>query len=183
MMRRPPPAGGFSLIELLVVIVIVGMMAATALLSIGALRGEDPVEKEARRLTALLGLVSEEALVEGREYGILFELDGYRFLAWDPDSRLWATPEGDQLLRPRTFTPGVNPALAVEGREVELRDPERRERGVEQRDEIVPQVGIFASGELTPFELLLAEESVTEAWMLRGLANGEVELLPPEEIR
>lgn len=183
MMRRPPPSGGFSLIELLVVIVIIGMMAATALLSIGALRGEDPVEKEARRLSALLGLVAEEALVEGREFGIQFDLYGYRFLAWDPDTRLWAVPEGDQLLRPRAFPAGVTPALAVEGRDVELQDPARRASGREQRDEIVPQVGIFASGELTPFELLLAEESVTEAWLLRGLPNGDVELLPPEQIR
>lgn len=181
--RGAPPrrAAGFSLIEILVVVVILAVMATAAMLSMGALRTESPLEEEMRRLQALMTLVSEEALVEGRDFGLEVGLEGYRFLAWDPDRRLWLVPEQDTLLKPRELPDGTVPALVVEGREVDLAREARRDR--ERRDEIVPQVGIFSSGEFTPFELWLREEFESEAWLLRGEVNGTLELLAPERDR
>jgi len=45
----------------------------------------------------------------------------------------------------------------------------------------VPHVAVFSSGEFTPFELFLVTGSVRDAWTLRGLMHGELELLPPED--
>lgn len=172
---------GFSLIELLVVVVIIGMVAAAAVLSIGALRNDDPIEIEARRLTALMELVSEEALVQGRDFGVEFYVDGYRFLAWDPDSRLWSVVADEALMRRRQLPDGLRIALAVEGREVVVREEERlRNR---REDQVVPQVGIFSSGELTPFEIFFVRELVADAWLLRGRLQGSLELVAPEDRR
>ena len=44
---------GFTLIELLVVIVILSVIAATAVLSIGALGTDEEIDRESRRLAAL----------------------------------------------------------------------------------------------------------------------------------
>jgi general secretion pathway protein H len=170
---------GFSLIELLVVVVILGLVAAAAVLSIGALRNDDPIEIEARRLTALMELVSEEALVQGRDFGVEFFVDGYRFLAWDPDSRLWSVVADEALMRRRQLPDGLRIALAVEGREVVVGEEERlRNR---REDEVVPQVGIFSSGELTPFEIFFVRELVANAWLVRGRLQGSLELLAPED--
>ncbi len=177
----PPRDAGFSLIELLVVIVILAIVAAMALLSMGALRSDDPVETEARRLTALVQLVAEEALIQGRDFGLEFFADGYRFLAWDPDERLWSVVDDEAALRRRTLPDGVRVALAVDGREVLIDDEERRRN--RRADEIVPQVAIFSSGELTPFELFLVTGFVADAWMLRGLMRGDLELVAPEDRR
>lgn len=173
-------AAGFSLIELLVVIVILAIMSSMVLLSMGTLRSDDEAETEAQRLTALLEFLSEEALVQARDYGVEFFRDGYRFLAWDPDSRLWSVLEEDEILRTRKLPAGLELALAVDGREVVVGPEERyRER---PQDELVPHVAVFSSGEFTPFELFLVAERVTDAWVLRGNMRGELELTSPESL-
>ncbi len=170
---------GFSLLELLVVVVIVGIMAGVAVFSIGAIGQETPAETEARRLTALMQLVSEEALVQGRDFGLEIFSDGYRFLSWDPDSRLWVVPAGDELLRARSFPEDLQVGLVVEGQEVALfEEGGRRE---DRQDQVAPQVAISAGGEFTPFELYLAEAFEPSAWLLTGEADGSLELVEPGE--
>jgi general secretion pathway protein H len=171
-------ASGFSLIELLVVIVILAIMVGMVVISMGTLRSEDTTETEARRLTALLALLAEEALIQGRDYGVEFFADGYRFLSWDPDTRLWSVVADEALLRRRELPPELRVVLAVDGREVVVND-EARGRNRRQ-DEIVPQVAVFSSGELTPFELFLVTDFVADAWVLRGRIRGDLELIPPE---
>jgi general secretion pathway protein H len=173
--------GGFSLIELLVVIVILGIMVGMAVLSMGLLRGTDHAETEARRLTALLALVGEEALVQGRDFGVEFFEDGYRFLSWDADTGLWTEVTDEAALRRRTLPPELSIALAVDGREVIVQSDERR--GTRKPDEIAPQVAIFSSGELTPFELFLVTGFVADAWVLRGRMRGDLELVAPAAVR
>jgi general secretion pathway protein H len=173
------PAAGFSLIELLVVIVVLAIAAATVVLSTTTLRADDPAETEARRLTALMRFVADEALLQGRDFGVEFSPGGYRFLSWDPDTRLWSVIDDEAALRARELPVDLEFALAVDGREVVLERAERRR----QADELVPQVAIFSSGELTPFELFVVGDYVADAWRLRGLMNGELELAGPEDAR
>jgi len=177
----PGRAAGFSLIEILVVIVILAIMVGMVLISMGTLRSVDPVETEARRLTALLELLTEEALIQGRDYGVEFFADGYRFLSFDPDTGLWSVVADEAVLRPRDLEGGMRVALAVDGREVVV-DAQDAAR-VRRQDEITPQVAIFSSGEFTPFELFLVTDFVTDAWVLRGGMRGDLELVPPESQR
>jgi general secretion pathway protein H len=100
------------------VIVILAIMVGMVVISMGTLRSEDTTETEARRLTALLELIAEEALIQGRDYGVEFFADGYRFLSWDPDTRLWSVVDDEALLRRRELPPELRVVLAVDGREV-----------------------------------------------------------------
>lgn len=177
----PARGAGFSLIELLVVIVILAIMAGMVLLSMATLRSDEPAETEARRLAALLELVAEEALVQGRDFGVEFFADGYRFLSFDPDSGLWSVVDDEAYLRQRTLGGDLHVVLAIDGREVVVDEAEgRRERG---QDELVPQVALFSSGEVTPFELFLVAGFVADAWLLRGRPQGEIEVIAPESQR
>jgi general secretion pathway protein H len=175
------PEAGFSLLELLVVIVILGIMVGMTVLSMGTLRPDPPAETEARRLTALLQLLAEEALIEGRDYGVEFFDDGYRFLSWDPDSGIWSPVTSEAALRRRTLAAGVRVSLAVEGRETPIHAEDHR--GNRRQDEVVPHVAVFSSGEFTPFELFLVTDFLANAWVLRGRARGDLELLAPESAR
>jgi general secretion pathway protein H len=176
-----PPAAGFSLLELLVVIVILGVMVGMTVLSLGTLRAKDPAETEALRLNALLELLTEEALIQGRDFGLEFFEDGYRFLSWDPDSGLWSVVDDEAALRRRTLPDGLRVALAVEGREVVIdSEDKRRDR---RQDEILPHVGVFSSGEFTPFELFLVTDFIADAWLVRGRVQGEIEVIAPEDRR
>lgn len=178
---RPGRASGFSLIELLVVIVILAITAAMVVLGTATLKAGDPAETESRRLAALLQFVAEEALVQGRDYGVEFFSDGYRFLSWDPDSRLWSVVDDEAALRRRALPPDLELALAVDGREVIVEQEGRR--GRTEAEALVPQVAVFSSGELTPFELFVVEGFAADAWVLRGQMDGEVVLLSPDEAR
>lgn len=169
-------AAGFTLIEILVVIVILAIMAGMVLLSMGTLRPDDPTGTEARRIRALLELLAEEALIQGRDYGVEFFADGYRFLSWDPDTRLWTVIDDEEALRRRALPDGMRTVLAVDGREVVTQEG-GRER---PQDELVPQVAIFSSGEFTPFELFLVTDFVADAWVLRGEMRGYLELVGPD---
>jgi general secretion pathway protein H len=174
-------APGFSLIELLVVIVILAITASMVVLGMATLKTDDPAETEARRIAALMQFVAEEALVQGRDYGIEFFADGYRFLSWDPDTRLWSVVGDEAALRQRALPPGLELVLAVDGREVVLEREERQR--VTDAETLAPQVAIFSSGELTPFELFLVTGFASDAWMLQAQLHGELELISPEEAR
>ena len=69
-MNVPARKGGFSLIELLVVIAIVGIVMSIALLSLGVLGDDRDLQKEGRRMIALVQVAQDEATMQGREFGL-----------------------------------------------------------------------------------------------------------------
>lgn len=140
-MRR---ARGFTLIELMVVVVIIGVILTFAVLAIGDGGLRDKVELEARRLTALLDLAGDEAILNGRELGLYLEQDGYRFLLLTPDG--WRPPD-DNLLRARQLPPGLALGLVLEGLPVELEPPPKDKA-------LKPHLFLTSSGErMPPFEV------------------------------
>ena len=77
-MRHRQP--GFTLIELLVVIVIIGTIVSIALLSIGVGGDDGDVDRERRRFASLIEIVRDEAMLQGREFGIEVMQSSYRFV-------------------------------------------------------------------------------------------------------
>ena len=62
----------FTLIELLVVISIVGIVLSVAILSLGVLGDDRELREESRRFIALVQVVQDEAVMQGRDFGIEF---------------------------------------------------------------------------------------------------------------
>lgn len=161
---------GFTLLELLVVLVILAVIAATAVLSVGTLGSDEQIDKEARRLVALLQLAAEESLFSGRDLGLYLEEDRYRFYAYSRDSLLWETLGGDASFRERSLPEGLVLSLRVEDQDVDLTP-------AQSESEIQPQVAIFGSGEFTPFELLIEREYSDSRFLIRGASDGTLELI------
>lgn len=107
--RRPatpdarPRAGGFTLVEIMVVMVIIGI--TLGLVSINAIPSpRQDLQDEARRLSLLLQLARDEAIVRNRPVTFEATPERYRFLVrnetrWDPIGN-------DDLLRERAFRHG-----------------------------------------------------------------------------
>jgi general secretion pathway protein H len=169
-------AAGFSLLELLVVLVIIGIFFGVVMLSAGLLQSDRDVEQQARRLKSVIDLVREEALMQSRDYGVLFGNDGYRFYVYDYDERAWLEPADDDLLAPHGLGDGLEIELRLEDRDLDL---ELETEDAEARDDVEtpePQVLILSSGELTPFEVVVRRETDRASYRLVAELNGSTEI-------
>ncbi len=149
----------FTLIEILVVMVLVSVIMAVAMLSFGLLTDDRGLEKEARRLASLIGVVTDEATTQGRDFGLEFMSGGYRFVEHDPLLDQWFEVIGDDYLEQRDLEEGIEFELFLEEHKVllhtEAQETEKDEddRRRDLTDDYLPHVLILSSGDVTPFEL------------------------------
>ena len=156
---------GFTLIELLVAVVIIAIVLSVSLLSIGLVGDDREVQTEAQRLMSLVELAQDEAMMQGREFGVEFSRTGYRFVEYDAFSNQWIEFYDDDAFRFRTMPEDVEIELFLEDRAVLLdtelvtlevaEEDEDDERGERQfgREQYAPHLLIFSSGDATAFEL------------------------------
>ena len=102
---------GFTLIEIMVVVIIVATVVSIALLSVGVVGEDNELDKERRRLATLIEMAQDDAMMQGREFGIEIMRTSYRFVEFDPLTRQWAQVPFDDLYRLRFLPEGVEFAL------------------------------------------------------------------------
>jgi general secretion pathway protein H len=155
---------GFTLIEVLVVTVILAVLAATVSLTLAGSGGERQLEREAQRLSALIGYACERAELTGRSIGVAFAQGGYVFTERQLDA--WM-PLKDGELRQRKWMAGLAAQLSRDGVAAQIAEalPDQ------------PQLACFPSGELTPFriELALADRG-GGGWRIDGEPDGKLTL-------
>lgn len=164
---------GFTLVELLVVLVLISIVVGMVALSVSLVDDKRDMAREMDRLAALVQLVSDEALLQGRDYGLLVEEYGYAFLVYSYEKGQWERQGMDERLRERRLPEGLEFSLVLEGQRVPLDESARGER-------LAPQVAILSSGELTAFELELHQQFTDRSEWLQGTASGML-LRNPEQ--
>lgn len=174
------PTRGFTLIEVLVVVIIVATIVSIALLSINVAGEDAELDKERRRIASLIETIQDEAVLQGREFGVEIMTSSYRFVEFDPLTRQWSEIPFDDLYRLRQLPEGLEFELFIDDRRIELRnDPDRlqdRDEGsATRRDPYVPHLFVFASGESTVFELHIVRPDMDHRLILRGDVLGELE--------
>lgn len=166
-------AGGFTLIELLVTLFIIGILAGVVVFRLGDRDQDQAVTTEAQRLRQLMGMARNEALGQGREWGLRLTADGYGFLRLDQDSNHWQAVD-DAPFEARTLPDGIALRLSVEGHDrVGASDAGAllgRDRGPR------PALLFLSSGEMTPFTLTVAAGPETQARRLQSDGFGDVTL-------
>lgn len=177
---------GFTLIELLVVIVIIGTIVSIALLSIGVSGDDEDVDRERRRFASLMETVRDEAMLQGREFGVEVMESSYRFVEFDPLTRQWAEPPFDELYELRELPDDIELELFIDEKRIELRrepkdldDSDRKMSTTVQTFE--PHLFVFASGEGTVFEIHFWRRQTDYRAILRGDVLGNLELGAADE--
>ncbi|MEK1907890.1 MAG: type II secretion system minor pseudopilin GspH [Pseudomonas sp.] len=146
---RSKSVRGFTLIELLVVLVLLGVLVGVAVLGSGI--AASPARKlndEGERLSSLLRVLLDEAVLDNREYGLLIDRQSYQVLRYEPQRAEWqALAEQGHAL-----PDWVELKLELDEQAVGL--PQAAQK--KDSKALVPQVLILSSGELTPFRLRLS---------------------------
>lgn len=153
---------GFTLLEVLVVLIIIGILVSMVALSMNRPHG-DELRTEAQRLQVLLEFAAQEALLQGKEYGVFFSPQGYEFRQLTAAG--WRSVEGVAQLRARQLPGEMRLRLTLDGVVMDLR--------AQQRQDV--QVFLLSSGEMTPFELRL-ETPEEGSVMLQGSITGQFQV-------
>ncbi|WCM51790.1 type II secretion system minor pseudopilin GspH [Pseudomonas sp. WJP1] len=150
----PRRCRGFTLLEMMIVIVLIGVLVGTVSLATGV----NPVQQARQEAGALAGVVRqlrEQAVLEGREYGLRLSVEGYRAMrldgrSWEPLAAFYRWPGNLRL------------SLEQEGYSLRL-----------GADAGPPQIVLYSSDETSSFTLTFAGQD--RVWAtVTGDGIGEV---------
>jgi general secretion pathway protein H len=181
---------GFSLLEIMVVVAIIGIFVGVTMLSADLVSFERRMEQEARRLGTLLDFVTDEALLQSQDFGLLICEDGYHFFIYNYDVEDWipytAKPFEGYLVDQNMLL-----TLRLDDAEVVLEttaDAYPRNWSLplaeDELDQMPdPQITILSTGEITPFviDFLRRTDPLDPGVGLNVAFNGEYEVAFGEE--
>lgn len=120
---------GFTLLEVLITMALIGIAIGVASFQLSS--GTRPYEfkNAVKLLNNQSNLVQEEAILQGKEFGLRFDIDAsfdrssdqgyqlysYRWLVFDDENRIWKNVPEALGLEPQRILAGVSLELEVEG--------------------------------------------------------------------
>ncbi len=159
---------GFTLLEVMVVVVIISILLTFVTLSVNNNNAMRQVQLEAERITYLLQLAQEQAILQGQTIGVELLPRGYRF--YQLRANTWQSLNRDDTFFNRQLPPAMSFSLYSEDRAVLLDDIDP-----------LPQLLLLSSGELVPFRVLLHLDSEADAlWQIQAKLTGEIQLTAVE---
>lgn len=156
-------SAGFTLLEILVVLVIISIVIGFVSITVDT--EPEKLANEGDRLTALMRLASEEAIMNSREYRAVFRAKSYAFEKLSGGE--WQEIS-DGVFRPRelpgNFTFDITSGIP----------PETLNSGRSEKARILAAIMLLSSGEVTPFELVVKSSSGKE--LVISNRSGVIEL-------
>jgi len=169
---------GFTLIEIMVVVAIIGLVTAAVLITFAGNKRDTGLEEEAQRLDALLDYAREQAELQTRDYGLLFNEHSYYFVVYDVIQDQWRPVDEDDVLRERELPDDLAPLVSVEGRHIVL-SAKKPDTDIE---DFTPQIMVFANGDVSSFEVALQREGADTRARVYTRDDGNIYLLQPGEV-
>ena len=163
---------GFTLIEILVVLTIIAVVISITVLSMNTTGRDSQLDEESRRIEGLVGLLHDRALLEGRDFGLRLEPTSYEFVVYDPRRDRWLMMDQEREFRHRELPKGVSFQLQLDSQTVVLKPIDRNFSS--ENPPPNPQVAIAASGEGTPFRLILQRDATQAKAAVDGDSLGKI---------
>jgi general secretion pathway protein H len=156
---------GFTLLELMVVLVIVSVILTFVSLTAGGDPRAEQLQRESRRLAALLEMASEEAVLSSQQLAVRFSEESYEFLVLQGGQ--WLPLSDDPVLRARSLPEGI---------ELDLELEDNPPPALVSEDSDLPQVFLLSSGEMTPFVVTLSAPESERRFLIKANLLGQLEL-------
>lgn len=112
--RRSCQDSGITLIEMLVVLAVIGVATGATMLGVNASDRSSRAQSEAVRLANNLSLGVDEAMVTGTPLALIWDQDGYSFVAWSATQQDWRAAAPGILAARHTLRDPLR--LAVDGK-------------------------------------------------------------------
>ena len=182
------------MLEIMIVVVLMGLMAVAVTLSFNTSTPKQELEKQAKRFMASTQLVLNETVLSGQFLGIVVKPDSYQFVIYKDDK--WQSLENDRVLTERKMEKGMTLSIVVDGLPLKQSDEEDSDRLFDDSEQFTledehdkktnpqPQILLFPSGELSPFELTFEMDDAHGKEfdvLVVGDALGRVTLGRPDE--
>lgn len=142
---------GFTLIEMLVVLLVMGLAMGAISLSVSGGSDKREITRYAEWFARQADMTRLEAEAEGRHHGAAVyrsEDNQWRWQWYRLVEGRWQLSEG-HARAPSPLPEAAKPALRVEGEQLQLSKRQGKPRHIK------PDIVIFSSGEITPFQLTL----------------------------
>lgn len=156
-------AQGFTLIELLIAMVLIGLMSGMAVLAMGNADQSKQQQLEAERLSMLLELAEQEAMIRGDSIAVELFGEGYRFLFLQQDE--WQPETADQLFKPRTLDARMHLTLKLDEKPVYL----NKRPGGKVHPE--PQIILTPDGASEAFQIGIAQHDSESLYIVANTAE------------
>lgn len=172
---------GFTLIEILLVLVVIAVAAGLMMLSLQR-NPASIIDREARRLQAVLTDASDEAVIRGIEIALALSTAdsankrGYQLLILDKDEQTWRYAEFDGadsgIWVAYTSVDEIELNWVVEGQTLTPRqlDSLSKVASLSAPEGLRPSIILLSSGEMTPFTLEIGHPAVD--YRARLLSDG-----------
>ncbi|MBD8514848.1 type II secretion system minor pseudopilin GspH [Photobacterium sp. 2_MG-2023] len=182
-------AAGFTLIELMLVLVLLATSAVAVVMTLPAPKNE-VLKEESQRFYYLVQLLGEDAMLNGRDYGVRVDRQGYQFFELDPkgwqplkDSRYFS-----EVTLPDTLGMEVKVGSDAWQDEDRLFEPGSlfdEDLFASEEDEKAkpPQIIVMSSGEYTPFTVSFDASGEGDIWTVEADEVGQLHLLEPGATR
>ena len=162
---------GFTLVEILIVLLIITVVISLTVLTVNSTGRDSQLDEESRRIEGLVGLLHERALLEGRDFGLRIEPAAYEFVVYDARRDRWLMLDQEREFRHRELPKGVTFQLQLDSQTVVIK---AIDRNLSSGEPPRPQVAIAASGDGTPFRLILLREATQAKAVVDGDALGKI---------
>ena len=174
MQRTASQQTGFTLLEVILVILLSGLLVSAVVVNFSWDNRDDKLEQEAHRFQQLFHYAAETALMRQQEWGVVIKPNGYEFLVYQPEDDKWLPVETPASMAWHELAAGQELKLELDGlpwQEDSLLgelnwDTDALEAEQRQADDVavLPHIFILSSGEITPFQLIVQDESERPFW-------------------
>ena len=137
-------AQGFTLIELLVVVAIVAVLAGLVGTSFVGSGQNQAMEGFAYRMAQRMELARDRALQRNREWGLYINGGEYQFAEFNELTQTWE-PYTQRPFHTESYAMSVQMTAQVD----------EYQGRVDADEDSLPEIVLFSSGEVTPFELTI----------------------------
>jgi len=204
---------GFTLIEVMLVIVLMGLLASYVVVNFVLEPREKVLQRETERLQQLVQLMSETAVLKQQDFGIALDHKGYEFLVHD--GTRWQRLMEPKALRFHSWPEQLTAELQLDGLpfaedsimgQEEFREQQQQwleqlteqaeaddsaegkgQKGAGGKPEkpLMPQVYILSSGDISPFQLVLSDQTERPYWFqsLQGEYSVPLTRTEPDTVR